>query len=41
MLLVFLEDVLGGRWPGVDRVRWEFESDISPSYDFSKNRRLA
>jgi carboxymethylenebutenolidase len=41
MLLAFLEEVLDGRWPGSDRIRWEFESNISPTYDFSKNRRLA
>jgi carboxymethylenebutenolidase len=41
MLLSFLTEVLAGRWPGTGRVRWELESDIAPSYDFSKNRRLA
>jgi carboxymethylenebutenolidase len=41
MLLTFLEEVLDGRWPGAGRIRWEFESDIAPTYDFSKNRRLA
>lgn len=41
MLLEFLNDVLQGGWPGEGRVRWEFESDIAPTYDFAKNRRLA
>jgi len=41
MLLEFLEDVLQDRWPGKGRLRWEFESDIARTYDFSKNRRLA
>jgi carboxymethylenebutenolidase len=41
LLLAFLDDVFNGRWPGQGRVRWEFESDIAPTYDFSNNRRLA
>jgi carboxymethylenebutenolidase len=41
LLLLFLEDVFLGRWPGAGRIRWEFESDLSPTYDFTKNRRLA
>jgi carboxymethylenebutenolidase len=41
VLLEFLEDTLAGRWPGESRVRWEFQSDVAPTYDFSKNRRLA
>jgi carboxymethylenebutenolidase len=40
LLLAFLDEVLCGRWPGGGRIRWEFESDISPVYDFSKNRRF-
>src|SRR5213594_1769302 len=40
MLLTFLGDVFGGRWPGKGQVRWEFESAISADYDFSKNVRL-
>jgi carboxymethylenebutenolidase len=40
MLLAFLGDVFGGRWPGKGQVRWEFESAISVDYDFSKNVRL-
>ena len=40
MLLAFLGDVFGGRWPGEGQVRWEFESAISVDYDFSKNVRL-
>jgi carboxymethylenebutenolidase len=41
MLLTFLSDVLEKAWPGADRVRWEFESNIGSTYDFSKNRRMA
>src|SRR5262249_39793765 len=41
LLLTFLEEVLDGRWPGAGRIRWEFESDVAPTYDFSNNRRLA
>ena len=40
MLLEFLDEVLNNRWPGNGRVRWEFESDIATTYDFSQNRRL-
>ena len=40
MLLAFLGDVFGGRWPGKGQVRWEFESAVSVDYDFSKNLRL-
>jgi carboxymethylenebutenolidase len=40
MLLAFLGDVFGGRWPGKGQVRWEFESAVSVDYDFSKNVRL-
>jgi len=39
LLLVFLDDVFSGRWPG-GRVRWEFESATAPDYDFSRNVRL-
>ena len=39
VLLAFLADVFGGRWPG-GQVRWEFESASSADYDFSKNLRL-
>ena len=39
LLLQFLEDVFDGRWPPPGRVRWEFESDTSQTYDFSKNVR--
>jgi carboxymethylenebutenolidase len=40
MLLAFLGDVFGGRWPGKGQVRREFESAVSVDYDFSKNVRL-
>ena len=40
LLLGFLGQVFGRRWPPVGRVRWEFESNISQAYDFSKNVRL-
>ena len=40
MLLTFLDDVLNAGWPGANCVRWEFESGIAPTYDFSKNRRF-
>src|SRR6266581_2389436 len=40
MLLAFLGDVFGGKWPGKGQVRWEFESASSVDYDFSKNLRL-
>jgi len=40
VLLTFLGDVFGARWPGKGQVRWEFESAISADYDFSKNVRL-
>ena len=34
----FLKRVRSGSYPA-DRVRWTFESDVSTSYDFSKNVR--
>jgi carboxymethylenebutenolidase len=40
MLLDFLDDVLRHRWPGQGRLRWEFESDVAQTYDFSHNRRM-
>jgi carboxymethylenebutenolidase len=40
VLLGFLEDVLERGWPGEGRVRWEFESDTSTTYDFSRNTRF-
>jgi len=40
LLLAFLGDVFGSRWPGAGQVRWEFESASSADYDFSKNLRL-
>jgi carboxymethylenebutenolidase len=39
-IIHFLEKAAAGAYPA-DRVRWRFESDISTSYDFSKNVRLA
>ena len=40
VLLTYLVDVLENGWPGTRCVRWEFESSIAPTYDFSKNRRF-
>jgi carboxymethylenebutenolidase len=40
LLLAFLGDVFGSKWPGRGQVRWEFESASSVDYDFSKNVRL-
>jgi hypothetical protein len=40
VLLEFLDGVVCGRWPGADRVGWEFESDTSHAYDFANNRRF-
>jgi carboxymethylenebutenolidase len=40
LILSFLQRVGAGAYPS-DRVRWRFESDISTSYDYSKNVRLA
>jgi carboxymethylenebutenolidase len=34
----FLTEVFGGKWDGV--VRWQFESDTSHDYDYSKNVRM-
>jgi carboxymethylenebutenolidase len=39
LLLEFLAEVFEGRWPR--HVVWEFRSDSSPDYDFSRNVRLA
>jgi carboxymethylenebutenolidase len=39
MLLDFLGEVADRRWP-TDKVRWEFFSESSTGYDFSKNVRL-
>jgi carboxymethylenebutenolidase len=40
LLLDFLSETFDRRWPPPGRVRWEFDGDISPTYDFSKNLRL-
>ena len=40
LLLGFLDETFGRRWPGEGRVRWEFQSDIGEDYDFGKNVRL-
>jgi carboxymethylenebutenolidase len=40
LLLDFLGETFECRWPGADRVAWQFESDIGAGYDFSKNVRL-
>jgi carboxymethylenebutenolidase len=40
MIMDFLQRVEAGEFPR-DRVIWRFESDISTSYDFSKNTRQA
>lgn len=39
-LLHFLNEVYSGAWPGAGRIRWEFHSETSTAYDFSKNVRL-
>lgn len=39
MLLAFLDETLDRRWPAAGRVVWELESNISPTYDFSRNVR--
>jgi carboxymethylenebutenolidase len=39
-IIHFLENVYAGAYPA-GRTRWRWESDISTSYDFSKNVRLA
>ena len=39
-LTSFLHGALDGGWDR-EHVVWEFESDVSPDYDFSKNVRLA
>ena len=36
----FLDRVYAGEFPA-ERVIWRFESDIAPSYDFTKKVRLA
>jgi carboxymethylenebutenolidase len=38
-LLVFLDEVFSGQWPQ-NTLRWEFQSQISTDYDFSKNVRM-
>ena len=40
LILDFLDRACSGAFP-LDRVIWRFESDIAPSYDFSKKVRLA
>jgi carboxymethylenebutenolidase len=40
LMLTFMDDVLGSRWPPDGRVSWDFTSDTSPAYDFSQNVRL-
>ncbi len=39
MIQTFLDEVFNGRWPASGRVVWEFLSDSSQTYDFSKNVR--
>jgi carboxymethylenebutenolidase len=39
MVLAFMQEVSQGQWPA-DRVRWEFNSESSPDYDFAANVRL-
>ncbi|MCH8974333.1 MAG: dienelactone hydrolase family protein [Chloroflexi bacterium] len=39
-LTSFLREAFAGEWHA-DHVVWEFASDVSPGYDFSKNVRLA
>jgi carboxymethylenebutenolidase len=38
-ILVFLEEGFERRWPPKGRVRWEFQADLAPDYDFSRNVR--
>jgi carboxymethylenebutenolidase len=38
LLLAFLKDALGDGW-NRERIRWNFESDVSLEYDFSRNVR--
>jgi len=38
VLLSFLETCCGNSW-NRERVLWGFESDVSPAYDFTKNKR--
>jgi carboxymethylenebutenolidase len=40
LLLSFLEKVSSGEWDR-NRVLWTFDSDVSPKYDFTKNKRWA
>jgi carboxymethylenebutenolidase len=40
VLLTFLDDTFNQRWPGPERVAWEFQSDIAGDYDFGNNVRL-
>ena len=40
LLLSFLGEVSAGGWDR-SRVRWTFDSDVSPEYDFTKNKRWA
>ena len=40
LIMSFLDRVHSGEFPR-DRVIWRFESDIAPSYDFTKKVRLA
>ncbi len=39
LIVGFLGRVFSGEFPP-DRARWQFQSDIAASYDFSKNVRL-
>ncbi|OGP22009.1 MAG: hypothetical protein A2038_08470 [Deltaproteobacteria bacterium GWA2_57_13] len=39
LMLAYLKKTFGGGWDR-DRLHWAFESDISTSYDFTKNVRL-
>jgi hypothetical protein len=38
-ILEFLKEGFGRRWPPRGRVRWEFQADLAPDYDFSRNVR--
>ncbi len=40
LIMDFLDRVYAGEFPA-ERVIWRFESDIAPSYDFTKKVRLA
>ena len=40
MIRAFMDEAFAGVWSRPGRVRWEFASDTSVDYDFSRNRRF-